>query len=538
MARRQVCLLLSVSTVVLTASARAGEPVLHDAIARIREEGFQRSQVMDLAAYMTDVLGPRVTGSRRMQRALVWAMTKMQELGLVNATLEPFGAHGVAWDNEFVSLHMLEPDYQPLIGYPYAFTPGTEGRIQRPARLAIVRSPEDLGRLRGTLRGFVVLSAPKRPVPPRFEADALRFKPEQLADLESSTLASRFSVGQQEHVWDERVMAFMKPDKPEERGLLQASRDAVEKFEEEVQRFYADEGVSAVLDPAPGRDGTVFVSERPGARYDRSHAGARAAPPRIALAVEHYNRVYRLLERGLPVKLELEVRNTLGEGDTAAANLTAELPGSDLKHELVMVGAHFDSWQAGTGATDDAAGCAVSLEALRILKALDLHPRRTIRLAFWSWEEGGKHGSRNYVLKHFGTPDQGTTPAHARLSVYFIVDNGSGQFRGVYLQGNERARPLLAEWMAPFADLKMKTLSSDNTYGVDVEGFDMAGLPAFQFIQDPLDYDARTHHSNMDVFDRLAPEDMRKNAVILAAFLYHAAMRDERFPRENPRPTK
>ena len=214
--------------------------------------------------------------------------------------------------------------------------------------------------------------------------------------------------------------------------------------------------------------------------------------------------------------------------------MLGDFPGTDLAKEIVMVGGHFDSWHAGTGATDDAAGCAVALEAVRILKAIGARPRRTIRVALWSWEEGGKVGSRAYVEKHFGSPDKGTTPEHQSLSVYFNVDNGTGQFRGVHLQGNERVRSIFSAWMSPFNDLKMKTLTSNNTYGVDIEGFDMAGLPAFQFIQDPLDYDSRTHHSNMDVYDRLVPEDLRKNAVILASFLYHAAMREERMPREHP----
>jgi carboxypeptidase Q len=285
-----------------------------------------------------------------------------------------------------------------------------------------------------------------------------------------------------------------------------------------------------VFDPAPGRDGTVFVDGRPGSRYDRSLKGALEAPVRIALAVEHYNRIYRLVDRGFPVKLELEIRNQLDADDPQAYNVLGDLPGTDLPNELVMVGGHFDSWHAGTGATDDASGCAVALEAVRILKAIGVAPRRTIRVAFWSWEEGGKLGSRRYVQEHFG-PNVATAGSET-LSVYFNMDNGTGAFRGVYLHGNERVRNLFASWMAPLRDLSMDTLTIDHTFGIDVEGFDMAGLPAFQFIQDALDYDTRTHHSNMDVYDRLVPEDLRKNAVILASFLYRAAMSDERVPRE------
>jgi hypothetical protein len=274
-------------------------------------------------------------------------------------------------------------------------------------------------------------------VPPGFEADAVRLSAENLTQLEQATIASRFGVGQQDYEWDPEVMSFLTPEKPEERDFLQPSRKEVERFIEEVDRFYKSEGVAAILDAAPGGDGTVFVTGRPGSRYDRSYQGALDAPPRIALAVEHYNRIYRLLQRGLPVTLELEVRNAIDRGP-GAANVVGELPGTDLADEIVMVGGHFDSWHAGTGATDDAAGCAVALEAVRILKAIGARPRRTIRVAFWSWEEGGKVGSRAYVDEHFGSTEKGTTPQHQTLSVYFNVDNGTGQFRGVYLQGKRK----------------------------------------------------------------------------------------------------
>jgi hypothetical protein len=363
-------------------------------------------------------------------------------------------------------------------------------------------------------------------VPPRFEADAVRFSNDELRTLSESTISSRFGVGPDDYVWDEKSMTFVLRDRT--RGPLSPSPEELDRFRNEVQSFYRSEGVAAVFDPAPGRDGTVFVDGRPGSRYDRSLAGALAAPVRVALAVEHYNRIYRLVDRGIPVKVELEVRNELDADDPHAYNVLGDLPGSDLAKELVMVGGHFDSWHAGTGATDDASGCAVALEALRILKAVGVAPRRTIRVALWSWEEGGKRGSRSYVQEHFGPNDAGGET----LSVYFNMDNGTGQFRGVYLHGNEGARDLFARWMAPLRDLKMDTLTIDHTFGVDVEGFDLAGLPAFQFIQDAIDYDTRTHHSNLDVYDRLVPGDLRKNAVILATFLYRAAMSDERVPRE------
>jgi len=233
-------------------------------------------------------------------------------------------------------------------------------------------------------------------------------------------------------------------------------------------------------------------------------------------------------------KLEIEVRNRLDNSETRSNNVLGDFPGGDLADQLVMVGGHYDSWHSATGATDNAAGCAVGLEAVRILKAIGVRPRRTIRVAFWSYEEGGIVGSRSYVANHFGDQRR-KSPLYDKLSAYFNMDNGSGQFRGLYLQGNERVRPIFTEWMKPFADVGMSTLTINNAFGTDVTGFDVAGLPAFQFIQDPIAYETRTHHSNMDVYDKLVPDDLRRNAVIMASFLYHAAMRDELLPRESHR---
>ncbi len=325
---------LTIVTVVVVgvSGADAQQEVVHSGvIARIREEGFQRSQVMDLAGYMTDVLGPRLTSSRRMKKAQAWAKSRMEEMGLSGVTIEPFAEHEASWDNTYTSLHLIEPDYQPLIGYPYAFTPGTNGKVLAEARIAIIRSRSDLDRFRGKLRGLVVLSEPPREIRPRFEPDASRLSDGELEALEQATIDSRFGAEGQAHVWDPHAMSFVPPDKPGGRPALFPTSDEMESFTDEVQSFYKEEGVAAVLDPAPGRDGTVFVAGRPGSRYDRSLKGALAAPPRIALAAEHYNRIYRLLERGMTVKLELEVRNTLDADDPHAYNVLGDLPGSDLR---------------------------------------------------------------------------------------------------------------------------------------------------------------------------------------------------------------
>ncbi len=496
------------------ALASAQEPVDLDVMARIREEGFRRSGVMDLAWYMTDVLGPRLTGSPGLRRAQQWAKSTMESAGLVNATIEPFGEHGVGWTNEYTSLHLIEPTYQPLIGYPQAFTPGTAGKLSGAAQIVALQSPADFAKYRGKLKGAIVLATPPIAAGPRFTADAERFGPDTLAALERVTLASEFETGGVAQAWNDVIRTF----------LPVGSHVTAPGFAEEVLKFYKAEGVGVVLEAGPGGDGTVFLTGRAGNRQDRSMAAVLASPPVVTLAAEHYNRIYRLASRGIPTKLEVEVRNQLDNSDTKGYNVLGDWAGTDLKDQLVIVGGHFDSWHAATGATDDAAGCAVALEAIRILKAIGVKPRRTIRVAFWSWEEGGVNGSRAYVRNH---PELAT-----RLSGYFGLDAGAGATRGIYLQGNERVRPIFQQWIEPLRDLGATTVTSENQFGVDAIAFDMAGLPGFQFIQDPMDYETRTHHSNMDVFDKLVPDDMRKNAVIMATFLYHTAMRDAPLPRE------
>jgi len=492
----------------------AQERVDLDVIARIREEGFQRSQVMDFAWYMTDVLGPRLTGSPGLRRAQQWARARMDSLGLVNTAIEPYGEHGVGWTNEYTSLHLLSPTYQPLIGYPQAFTPGTAGKVTGEARIVTLRSPADFAQYRGKLKGAIVLATPPIDLGPRFGADATRLSADSLATLEHVTLASRYQSGGVALEWNDAIRTF----------LPVGSRPTVPGFAEEALKFFKAEGVGVVLEAGGGGDGTVFLTGRAGNRQDRSQAGVLASPPVVTLAAEHYNRIYRLASRGVPARVEVEVRNALDNSDTEGYNVIGEWRGSDLAGELVMVGGHFDSWAAATGATDDAAGCAAILEAIRILKAVGVTPRRTIRVGFWSWEEGGVNGSRAYVRNH---PELQQT-----LAGYFNLDNGGGRIRGIYLQGNDRVRPIFTSWLAPFADLQATTITAENEFGVDAVAFDMAGLPGFQFVQDPLDYDTRTHHSNMDVYDKLVPEDLRRNAVIMASFLYHAAMRDATLPRE------
>ena len=484
-----------------------------DTVARIREEGLQRSQVMDIVGYMTDVLGARLTLSEGMKRAQLWAKTKMEALGLENVVIEPFMDYGAAWDNEYFSLHMLEPEYQPMMGFPLAYTSGTKGKVACPAVVADdIRTKQDLDRYRGKLKGAAVLSTP----PLALDMAALSQGVARRTDDEMRQMAEAVVPAPQRRP---------TPPPPRNPDLLKA---------EEIVEFFRAEGAVCVLQCEGGQPGMVRGFSRPGANEDKwSREKTLRTPPLIAVTPEHYNRMHRILKRGLPVRIEVEVRNRVGATVEKASNVLGEIPGTDLRDEVVMLGAHFDSWHAASGASDTAAGCAVALEAARILKAIGARPRRTIRVAFWGGEEQGLHGSREYVHAHFGNPNNpkiGVKPAYDKFSVYFNQDYGAGQFRGLYLQQNERVRRLFAAWMEPFRDFGLTTLSIQSVGSTDHVPFDAAGLPGFQFIQDRIGGTAG--HTNMDFYDTLRAEDLMKNAVVEAAFAWQAAVMDERIPRK------
>ncbi len=509
-ASRVFASLLVVAIVLLTGTpARSQGDGYLQAVERIRDEGFSRSQVMDYAWHLTDVIGPRLSGSANMRESQEWARDTMQQIGLSNAVIEPWGEHGVNWDIEYVSLHMLEPDYQPLIGWPQGFTVGTEGKITGEVVVADIRSRADLESYRGRLQGAFVLSTPVRQYGPRFEPQAIRHDEGSLEVFVEEGF-DRNNALRREEEW-----ARNPP------GLEDLSAG-------ELEAFFKAEGVAVVLVASQGGDGTVFVT----GRRDRSPAAVRNSLPTLYIAAEHYGRMYRLAAGNVPVTMEADVRIRLEERDSREYNVIGEIPGTDLAHEIVMLGAHLDSWHTGTGATDNAAGSAVVLEAMRLLMATGAAPRRTIRVALWSNEEGGLRGSRAYVAQHFGNPRDGTKADYENFSVYFNMDNGTGRIRGIHQQGNPFVAPIFAAWMRPFNDLKVGTLSNFSNRGSDQLSFDEAGLPGFQILQDRIEYRTRTHHTNMDVFDKLIPEDLRINAVVLASFAYQAAMVDERLPRK------
>ncbi len=479
-------------------------------VAKIREEGLQRSQVMDIAGYIVDVLGARLTNSEDMKRAQAWVRGKMEQLGLENVVIEPFMDYGVTWDNDYFSLHMLEPDYQPMTGFPLTHTPGTQGKIACPAMIAELQTKADLAKFKGKLKGAAVLATPPLAISQATLAQgAARLTDEDLKKL-------------QENVVPPPPRPSPPPPNPD---LLKP---------EEKTAFFKAEGAVAILQCEGGRPGVVVGFARPGTKDDKwSREKSLGSLPIVAVTPEHYNRMYRILKRGLAVRIEVEIRNRLGDKVEKAANVLGEIPGTDLKDEVVMIGAHFDSWHASPNASDDAAGCAAALEAVRILKAIGAKPRRTIRVALWGGEEQGIYGSQEYVRKHFGNPKEPKnppTPDYEKFSAYFNQDYGAGQFRGIYLQGNEHARRLFAAWMEPFRDFGLTAISIQSVGSTDHVAFDAAGLPGFQFIQDRIAGTAG--HTNLDFLDTLSAEDLMKNAVVEAAFAYQAAMADERVPRK------
>ena len=493
-----------------------------DVVAQIREEGLQRSQIANTLSYMADVLGARLTNSNAMDKAQRWAVEEMKRIGLTETYREPFMDYGVSWDNEYVSIHLLEPDYQPMVGYPIAHTPGTNGQQKLQAIIADVRTHQDLETLEGKIRGMAVLSTPPAIIDlSRFETGTPKRSAQELRELEEAVIPP--PPGPDPH------FSRLYPDPPQNPDVLTAS---------ERLAFYVKEGVAVVLESSSGWPGAVRGFARPGAKIDLwSRNATMSSVPIVAVTPEHYNRMYRILRRGIPVSVEVEVRNSHGTSVEQASNVLGEISGTDLAQEVVMMGAHFDTWHASPNASDNTSGVAVVLEAARILKAIGAEPRRTIRVALWSGEEQGLYGSRAYVSKHFGSPDDtdiGTTPEYETFSAYFNQDYGPGQYRGIWLQENEHVRQIFKAWMEPFHDMGMTTISLQGVGSTDHVPFDNIGLPAFQFLQARVG--GTGGHTNLDFFDTLPIEDLMKNAVIMASFVYHAAMADERIPRKHTTP--
>jgi hypothetical protein len=497
-----------------------------DAVNRLRDEGLNHSKVMETASELCDEIGPRLTGAPGARKASEWAKSKLAGYGLANAHLESWAPFGRGWTWDHARLLMLEPSRVDIPVIPRAWTPGTSGAVKAPAILAKLETDEDLAKWKGKLAGKIVLPEDVPEIAPHEKPDAKRYTKETLEEL------SRWDA-------DRRRMP---------RNALPRFR-----FQQKLAKFLVDEKVVATLDAsARGDDGTVFV-QGSGRGYK---ADAPPSVPSVAVPAEAYGRIARLLSAKREVTLELDVKTAFTDEDPlAAANVVAEIPGSDpkKKDEVVMIGAHLDSWHGGTGATDNGAGSSVVLEAARLLKSLPKAPRRTIRVALWTGEEQGLLGSQGYVSQHFASRPEPTDPKERELpsymrrgprgpltfkpewknvAAYFNLDNGTGKVRGVYAQENAAVVPIFKEWLLPFHDLDATTVTMRRTGGTDHLSFDAVGLPGFQFNQDELDYDTRTHHSNMDTYERLQKADLAQASVLMAAFAWNAANRDEMLPRK------
>ncbi len=517
--------LLAVCLLAAPRLVAAQEPVDLQMVTRIRDEGLNRSQVMETARMLTDEIGPRLTNSPGYRRATESTRARLAAWGLANAHLEPF-EFGRGWSFSYVNVRMTKPDIVPLEALPKAWTPGTGGAVRGPATHFTIEKAEDLDQYKGKLAGKIVLvDAPPRPPFPQQDEWPERYTEEDLDKLEQFPISDR-NLGEFRRRFGRDF------------GLAKKRNE-----------FFKSEGVLATVEVS-AHDGLLLQVQGNNAYKIGENPGV----PGLVMAAEQFDRIEWLLDKGNEIELEVNVETSFQEDTPNVNNVLAEIPGVDprVKDEVVMAGAHLDSWHAGTGATDNAAGCAVVMEAARILEALGVKPRRTIRVALWAGEEEGLLGSRAYVAQHFAfrpepdDPAEKDVPEFARtnrkplqfkpewkkLSGYFNFDNGSGKIRGIYTQENAAIRPIFAAWLEPFHDLGADTVTLRRTGGTDHQSFDGVGLPGFQFVQDRLDYTTRTHHTAADTYERLQAADLKQASVIMASFLYNAAMRNEMLPRK------
>ncbi len=565
-----------------------------DVVARIKDEGINRSQIMETLDYLTNVIGPRLTGSPALKRANNWTRERLTGWGLQNSHLEAWGPFGRGWTLKRFSAEVVAPQTFPMLAYPRAWSPGLDAPLTADVVLVDAKNEEELQKYKGTLRGKIVLTGALRELKPGFEPAAKRLSEKELLELADAP--------------DPATLAARPPRAPRTPEQI-----ATAKFNDRKTQFYYDEGAALLVGSSPAGDGGMLqfvqsasVPQPFDTPFDkRIGAWDARAPkliPQIAVSNDHYNRLVRMIQQGEKIQLAVNLQVEFNDDDSMSYNTVAEIPGGDLKDEVVMLGGHLDSWHTATGATDNAAGASVMMEAIRILQALKLQPRRTIRIALWSGEEQGLLGSSAYVKDHFGpvpapaiaaatkdaaqpdaaaavaqktgrtpqkrdasveaaktktpvvTPPTNTTasvnatsqaqatrfkPEYDKLSVYFNLDSGTGAVRGIYLQGNESLRPIFRQWLEPFREFQVgtnkynaSTISVANTGGSDFLSFNAVGLNGFDFMQDEIEYETRTWHTNLDTYDRIIPEDVKEAAVIVATFAYNAAMADEKLPRK------
>ena len=523
MHKRIVCAVAAIVGTSLTVVAQS--PVERATIARIKEEALTRSQAMDHVSWLSDVYGPRVTGTPNLTRASEWVMKRLGQWGLSNVRQERF-AFGQGWRVERFSAHLVSPEPQPIIGYPRTFSPSTRGTITAEVVRVDIRSDADFAKYRGTLRDKIVLPQPARRVRLLEDRVVLRMNEKDMAE----------------------ALTLPAPSQPA--GGAGAKPVAGPSLNEKIADFYVSEGVAAVLErgsdsdlSAGGSDlswqtqrvdgGTIF----PGSGGSRDPLAPRQVPS-ATIAVEHYNRLVRILDKGVPARVELHIQTTIypeKPGTMNGINTLADIPGSDLAHEVVILGAHLDTTPAATGATDNATGVAAMMEAVRVIKSLGLKPRRTIRIALWGGEEQGLLGARAYVAEHYGTAAS-PKPAHATLAAYYNLDNGTGRIRGIWGQRNEGAMNIFRIWIEAVTDLGVTIIGPRSVGATDHAAFDGAGLPGFQFVQERLEYNSRSHHSNMDYVDRVQADDVMQQAAVATVFAWYTANWPEKLPRRPVKP--
>jgi hypothetical protein len=507
--------LLSACTLGAAMAQDTPDPVMTQ---RIREEGLYKSQVMDIAFHLTDVSGPRLSGSPGLKRAQDWAINQLKTWGMVNAKREPWSKFGKGWEVQKNYTAMTAPYYHAIIAIPKAWTPGTNGLIRSNVVMFKADSLPELEKYKGKLKGKIIIMDATPPAEQNFTT------PE----------AARYTDAQLEEMANAQPQAARGAGGPVRRRL----QPAVGRLTiAQLDKFEVEEGVGLVLIQARSHsvDGTVFTSN--GASYRDT---AKAVVPALETSDEDYQRILRLTKANIPVTMEADIKTEFFDKDLQGYNVIGEITGTDpkLKDQVVMLGGHLDSWHGATGGTDNAAGSAVMMEAMRILTRIGYHPRRTIRIALWSSEEQGEFGSKGYVLNHFGDPaTMVLKPEQAKVSAYYNLDNGTGKIRGIYLQNNATVGPIFKAWLEPFKDLGANTVTIRNTGSTDHIPFDAVGIPGFEFLQDPIDYGSRTWHSNQDTYDKMSPEDLQQAAVIIASFVYNTAERDEMIPRK-PLPEK
>ena len=506
-------ILVVINLLFATGLCMAQEMVDLQMMQKIKDEEKNNSQIAMIAHNITDVCGPRLTNSPGYNRALDWVTEICKKWGLANAGREAWGEFGKGWSNEQSSLSMKLPYSQYIIAYPAPWCKSTRKTIKTELIMLDGLDSASIDKAGASLKGKIVMIRPSSTsIPDAFKPYASRY-----GDTSLDNISEQYMVTRKE------MESFLPSIKSDYYTLLYMEQKGA---------------VGLLRSRRNSRDGTVFVDG--GTGYAK---GYQPTLPEMKTGREDYLKLVRLIQDNKKVELEMNVQNTFYDDDLTGYNFVAEIPGTDptLKSQVVMLGGHLDSWAGGTGATDNGAGCIVTLEAMRILKALNIQPRRTIRIALWGGEEQGLYGSFGYVKKHFGNPENMVlTPEQSMISAYYNLDNGSGKIRGIHTQNNEAVRNIFRAWLAPFADMDANGgVALSNSGSTDHISFDAVGIPGFQFIQDPLEYTTRTHHSNMDTYDHLSIPDLQQAAVIIAAFVYNTAMRNDMLPRKPlPKPEK